>query len=264
MMSRIFKSLPVVLALLAILTSASPITQASTTYTLEGDVREMEVGNILRPRQGITVELTRLGTGERWSTSTDSDGYFCFKDLAVGSYRLEFKEEGYENIPYPFELKEGGVGEIHALIFDHLIGVGAGVRGSLRHLADNARVELHGTPLGTNVDFKLETRTKSVVDLSWFGFELVPRGTYTLTIEHQDFERWSTQIKIDNHEEYSLAQINLSKPGPPTGNLALVAAAVIGFAVVVALAVYLRARRHAEVPPVPPPSEPQKFEESPT
>jgi len=243
-MLRILRALLVALALFAFLL---PHVRAQETSTVYGYVHERNPQGVLEPRQGITVELyvtTRLLR----TTLTNSTGLYRFEGLAPGSYKLEFKEEGYTPTPYAFELAPEVEVDIYALIFDNSIGVIGGITGLVfdeyGQKVEDVRLKLSG------IDTKFELTEEGSPD-GFFGLS-VPLGTYILTIEHPDYERWSEQITLRSHEGYDLGSIILSKPNFIARNLLLIAG-VIGLAVVVAFAFYLRIKRRAAwLPPQAP------------
>jgi len=244
------------LLVLALLVSLNPV-KASQMGTVYGYVRERNPQGILEPRQGIMVELTSFVTGERRSTSTDSTGAYIFEDLAPGSYKLEFKEEGYTPIHYTFELTQGAELDIHAIIFDNSIGVAGYIMGKVvdegGQLLENARIQLRGV----DVKLDLETWLGERGIRTHFTFDVLPLGTYAITVEYPGYERWSGSVTLTKHGTRDLGQITLSRTDFIARNLALIVA-VVGLAIVIALAFYLRVRRRVRrlPPPTPQPELP--------
>lgn len=66
------------------------------TGNIEGTVNNIENNQAI---QGVNVHLTTNGNSTfiEQSKATGSDGKFSFKDLEVGSYKLSFQKDGYED-----------------------------------------------------------------------------------------------------------------------------------------------------------------------
>jgi len=258
-MLRALKALLVVLVFLAPLGHVS----AQTAGTVQGYVEERNPRGELEPRQGITVELTRLATGERRPPIlTDPTGFYRFEGLAPGSYKLEFKEEGYTPLSYVFSLVlevEPEV-DVHAIIHDRKIGAAGIIWGVLvdedGKSIENAKIKLSG------VDVGLELEIRSVQGAG-FSFK-VPLGAYTLTIEHPDYEKWSRRVALNSHVGHDFGRITLSRPSFVAQNLALIAATIVVLTVVVALALYLKIKRRVARVPLVTPKPTSEGEEGPT
>lgn len=217
-------------------------TRAAELGTVYGRVVERNPQGVLEGRVGITVELTALATEERRTILTDSDGCYEFGNLPQGSYKIEFKKEGYTSTPYTFELvPPEETLSIQGVLFDNSISVAGDIEsyvinegGQYLDLT-NAKVKLSGVTL------KLEREARGGED-GYFGFDTLPLGTYVLTIEHPDYERWSRQITLTTHGSYNLGQIILTEPRP-TINPMLIFAAIAVVLLTAILLFRLRAKR---------------------
>jgi len=84
--------------LLTILAQGSPRQQEGTaTAGIEGTVVRVGTNEILSK---ASVELLRVGTSDRLTTTTESDGRFYFPNIPPGTYRLLSRRDGYWNAEF--------------------------------------------------------------------------------------------------------------------------------------------------------------------
>jgi len=88
------RTLWVLLVALSLLVSASPFLYGQSTYgSIAGSVTDTSGATVT----DANVTLTNLGTAEKRTQSSGSDGLFTFVNLFAGQYRIDVEKQGFKH-----------------------------------------------------------------------------------------------------------------------------------------------------------------------
>ena len=184
------------------------------TASLGGRVYDHE-GDVL---ENITVKLVWVENGEQLPpVKTDAQGNFYFESLAPGMYTIEFYNRGYTSEPYAIKIEDET--ESDAVAIGNVIYVCATTWGWIydneNQPLDTAEAEIKLTgKFGTWI-YPPSTQTNPTYWPGWtepephrFSFLLLPADNYTLTIEHPDYEIYTSQFEV-THVSYFIDRLYL-------------------------------------------------------
>ncbi len=145
-----------------------------------------------RPVGGVTVAIT--GASYSGAGETDSIGYYEFKTLPPGDYRVTYTKSGYQTAMQDVRLGEGETREIVAIMEPAVKGKIAGhVEDIYGNAVESARIKLtRGKP-----------RTVMTVftdDGGYFEFTDLEAGAYTIVTYKKGYKKSKKVVKLEEGE----------------------------------------------------------------
>lgn len=175
MSSRWFLTVALSLTLLALL---APIANAQNTYgSITGSVQDSS-GAALADAQ---VTLTNMGTAEKRTQQTGSDGLYSFVNLIPGEYRIDVEKQGFKH----FTRSNVSVEVNQANKIDALLSVGQ-VTETVEVTAETPLLQPETSSLGTVVDTRaaneLPLNGRNIFNLTTITPSVIPQGNTMGTV----------------------------------------------------------------------------------
>lgn len=145
------------------------------------------------PIKGVTVTIT----GNRYSdsTNTDENGFYTFRGLAAGNYKLTYEKEGYITKTQNITLKEGETLDLGIITMEisksNIFGSVVNVKGNP---IESVRLKL------TGVRTSISQTISSDVD-GFFKFLDLDADTYVIFAKKKAYKRSKQTVKLGEHED---------------------------------------------------------------